>query len=233
MKETIVTIPINELFAPKCGCPACRMESMLERQYVNFITGDAMMEPGIRVVTNKVGFCRRHLLQMSEYGQSLPNALILETHLQEIYEKLMPKKINSKPDKKSLAALGSMLDSCYVCDRIAKDMYHLMATVFVEWVKGEEFRKLYKEQPFICLKHYKFIMEAAMAKGGIPSKYLAEFHADTAGLTKNYLETLNGDIAHFVSMYDYRNKGKDWGNSKDSIERSINFLTGTDEVYED
>ena len=39
MKETIVTIPINELFAPKCGCPACRMESMLERQYVNFITG--------------------------------------------------------------------------------------------------------------------------------------------------------------------------------------------------
>ena len=23
MKETIVTIPINDLFAPKCGCPAC------------------------------------------------------------------------------------------------------------------------------------------------------------------------------------------------------------------
>ena len=29
MKETIVTIPINDLFAPKCGCPLCRMEEML------------------------------------------------------------------------------------------------------------------------------------------------------------------------------------------------------------
>jgi hypothetical protein len=27
-------------------------------------------------------------------------------------------------------------------------------------------------------------------------------------------------------MFDYRNHGKDWGNSKDSIERSIEFLTG-------
>ena len=29
MKETIVTIPINDLFAPKDGCPLCRMEEML------------------------------------------------------------------------------------------------------------------------------------------------------------------------------------------------------------
>ena len=53
MKETIVTIPINDLFAPKCGCPLCRMEEMLEEQYVTFITGDAMMEPTVRVATNK------------------------------------------------------------------------------------------------------------------------------------------------------------------------------------
>ena len=44
MKETICTIPINDIFMPKCGCPFCRMESMLEEQYVKFITGDAMME---------------------------------------------------------------------------------------------------------------------------------------------------------------------------------------------
>ena len=33
MKETICTIPINDIFMPKCGCPFCRMESMLEEQY--------------------------------------------------------------------------------------------------------------------------------------------------------------------------------------------------------
>ncbi|MBQ4250592.1 MAG: hypothetical protein II701_01565, partial [Ruminococcus sp.] len=104
--------------------------------------------------------------------------------------------------------------------------FHLVATVFAEWSKGGEFRKTYSEQPFICLKHYQFIMTAAMGKGGVPSKLLGDFHAETAALTKNYLESLYGDIKHFVSMFDYRNRGKDWGTSTDAIERSIEFLTG-------
>lgn len=224
MKETIVTIPINDLFAPKDGCPLCRMESMLEQQYCEFVTGDAMMEPSVRVETNKKGFCRRHFVKMSEVGQKLPNALILESHLQEILEQHMPQKAG-KPDKKQLAALDEMLGSCYVCDRIEKDMLHLMSTVFVEWGKSAEFKKLFQEQPYICLPHYKFMLQAAMGKGGVPSKQLADFHADALALTKNYLESLKKDISHFVTMFDYRSKGQEWGTSVDSIERSITFLT--------
>ena len=42
-----------------------------------------------------------------------------------------------------------------------------------------------------------------------------------------YIQTLYDDVSHYCSMYDYRNTGADadWGNSKDSIERSISFLT--------
>ena len=105
-------------------------------------------------------------------------------------------------------------------------MQHFMATIFIEWTKGEEFRKLYNEQPFICLKHYHFIMDCATAKGGLPSKYLSEFHSETTALTKNYLISLKEDITHFCSMFDYRSKGQEWGTSKDAIERSIEFLTG-------
>ena len=226
MKETIVTIPINDLFAPKCGCPMCRMEAMLEEQYVEFITGDAMMEPSVRVETNKIGFCHRHFSKMSQSGKKLPNALILESHLQEIIEKLMPKKLGGKPDKKQLEAIKSELSACYVCNRIERDMHHLVETVFAEWSKGGEFKDLYNAQPFICLKHYQFIMSAAMGKNGVPSKLLGDFHADTAGLTKNYLLDLKKDISHFATMFDYRNRGADWGTSVDSIERSIEFLTG-------
>ncbi len=226
MKETIVTIPINDLFRPKLGCPFCHMEAMLEEQYVEFITGDAMMEPSVRVETNRKGFCHRHFSKMSRSGKKLPNALILESHLQEISEKLMPKKAGGKPDKKKLEAIREELSSCYVCDRIKRDMYHLSDTVFAEWQKGGEFRKLYKSQPYICLKHYRFITEAAMSKRGLPSKLLGDFHADTAALTKGYLETLKKDISHFATMFDYRNRGADWGDSVDSIERSIEFLTG-------
>ena len=226
MKETICTIPINDIFMPKDGCPFCRMEKMLEEQYVKFITGDAMMEPNIRIETNKKGFCHRHFSQMFEIVQKLPNALILESHLQEIIDNYMPKKLKGKPEKKQLEGIKKELDSCYVCDRIEWDMKHFAATIFVEWAKGEEFHRLYNEQPFICLKHYSFIMKTATGKGGMPSKHLADFHAETAALTKNYLESLKIDITHFCSMFDYRSKGQEWGTSKDSIERSIEFLTG-------
>lgn len=224
MKETIVTIPINDLFAPKDGCPLCRMERMLEEQYCEFVTGDAMMEPSVRIETNKKGFCHRHFSGMVRVGQRLPNALILESHLQEIIDNIMPKK-QGKPDKKQLEALGGMLSSCYVCDRVNADMLHLLATVFAEWAKGGEFRKTYREQPFICLEHYRLMMSAAAGKGGVPSKLLPEFHADTLALVMGYLEALKKDISHFVVMFDYRSKGQDWGTSIDSIERSIEFLT--------
>ena len=224
MKETIVTIPINDLFAPKDGCPLCRMERMLEDQYCEFVTGDAMMEPSVRVETNKTGFCHRHFSKMTRVGQKLPNALILETHLLEIMEKYLPQKA-AKPDKKQLDALDEMLGSCYVCNRIERDMHHLMATVFAEWAKGGEFRQTYRDQPFICLNHYRLIMTAASKKGGIPSKQLPEFHADTLELTRKHLEGLKADIDHFVTMFDYRSKGKEWGTSVDSIEISIEYLT--------
>lgn len=226
MKETLCTIPINDIFLPKDGCPFCRMQTMLEEQYAKFITGDAMMEPSVRVETNKKGFCCRHYGMMFKAGQRLPNALILESHLQELIETLMPKKLRGKPDKKQLDAIKTELDSCYVCDRVQRDMLHFASTVFVEWGKGEEFRKLYNEQPYICLRHYHFIMDAATSKGGVPSKQISEFYAETAALTKNRLESLKSDISHFCSMFDYRNRGGDWGNSKDAIERSIEFLTG-------
>ena len=32
-------------------------------------------------------------------------------------------------------------------------------------------------------------------------------------------------MTHFTKMFDYRNAGGDWGNSRDSIERAIQWLT--------
>lgn len=39
------------------------------------------------------------------------------------------------------------------------------------------------------------------------------------------MKEVNGDVTHFCRMFDYRNNGGDWGNSRDSIERSIRYLT--------
>ena len=81
MKEDICSIPINDVFAPKDGCPFCRMRDMLELRMAEYVTGAAMMEPDVRVTTNEQGFCNRHFKMMLKVGSRLSNALILESHL--------------------------------------------------------------------------------------------------------------------------------------------------------
>ena len=57
-------------------------------------------------------------------------------------------------------------------------------------------------------------------------KDFLEFAEVTKGIILNYLKELKGDVTHFCSMFDYRNAGGDFKNSKDSIERSAVFLNG-------
>lgn len=220
MKEDIRTIPVNDIFMEKCGCPFCTMQKMLEDIQVNYIVGDAMMEPNTRIETNKKGFCHRHFSMMQGSGKKLPNALILESHLQEIID-AVPK--GKKPDKKFLAKINELTHSCYVCDRIENNMLHLMNIIFTEWKKGGEFVNLYKDQPYICLEHYGMVMDKASSslKGSVAT----DFYETTTALFKNYLVDLKEDTTYFCSMFDYRNQGKDWGKSIDVIERSIEFLT--------
>ncbi|MBE7064154.1 MAG: hypothetical protein E7390_10290, partial [Ruminococcaceae bacterium] len=60
MRDTIYTIPLTDVFEPKDGCPLCRLYDILEERCVEYIMGAAMMEPDVRVETNRLGFCRHH-----------------------------------------------------------------------------------------------------------------------------------------------------------------------------
>ncbi len=224
MKETICTIPINDIFEVKEGCPFCRMYDMLENQYATFITGSAMMDPETRVATNEKGFCKKHFQKITQVGKRLPNALILQTHMQKILEDYFPKNTHSKPDKKKLQALQDMQHTCYICDRIQHDVEHFLRTVFKEWETNPQFRKTYQEQEFICLDHYRMV--SAISLKGVPAKHQADFHQDTADLAKKQLQLLIEDTTHFCKMFDYQSRGMDWGNSRDAIERDLRFLAG-------
>ena len=224
MREDITTIPINDVFEPHDGCPLCRMRDMLEERSTVYITGAAMMEPDVRIKTKKKGFCYKHFGMMLKCGTRLSNALILESHLDKIKTELMPKDVKGKPDKKKIAAIRALQKSCFVCEQVEWGMAHMYQTIFSSYATDPEFKRLYNEQQFICMEHYTDLITAA-ANRGIPSKVLPEFYSDTSKLAGGYLEVLKDDITHFCSMYDYRRKGQDWGNSKDAIERSIEFLT--------
>ncbi len=60
MRESILTIPINEVFEPREGCPICAMRNTVEQHICEYIMGAAMMEPDVREETNALGFCHTH-----------------------------------------------------------------------------------------------------------------------------------------------------------------------------
>ena len=64
MRDDICTIPVTDAFEENDGCPICRMYDTVEKRILEYIMGAAMMEPDVRTVTNKTGFCEKHYRNM-------------------------------------------------------------------------------------------------------------------------------------------------------------------------
>lgn len=229
MRESILTIPITDVFEPKSGCPICRMRNTLEQHAVEYIMGAAMMEPDVRIETNKAGFCKEHFEQMRNCKNRLSLALILQSHLQELQKHVFDDKklfeTKESKNKKTVEKVSQITNDCFVCNKIEWGMSRLMNTLFELYGKERDFREQFSQQEYLCLPHYKLLMRRS--ETDVDKSCRAGFRDVCTELVKKYLDSLEKDISHYCKMYDYRNTGKDadWGNSKDAIERAILFLT--------
>lgn len=218
MRDDITSIPISEVFEPKDGCPVCRLRDMLEERSVTYITGAAMMEPDVRIETNKTGFCRFHYGQMLEKSKKLTIALMLQSHLAQIAVDGVAEAPSGKFAKKK-----SDGESCFICAKLNRNMEQIVKNICLLWEKEKEFRLLYSEQPFLCLEHCRMLTAASKE---VSKKNRSEFKKVTEKLATDRLVDLANDLNHFCSMFDYRSNGEeDWGNSKDSVERTVEWLT--------
>lgn len=224
MRESLLTIPISEILEPREGCPICRMRNILEQRTVEYIMGAAMMEPDVRIETNRAGFCYVHFGQMLKQKNRLSLALMLQSHLDEVHSRIFSKKKLFEPKDSRKKKLSAINESCFVCEKIDWGMERLMRTFF-EMYSDREARKLLSEQEFICLHHYELLQ--SIAPQYLQKQELDGFVELIGGLAEKYSLLLYEDVSKYCSMYDYRNTGKDadWGNSKDSIERAVEFLT--------
>ena len=165
MREQIYTIPINEAFDQAitnepCDCPFCLLHDMLEKNELELIMGASMMEPDVRIETNKKGFCKHHFDQMYERGNRLGLALILESHIAEVEKKIFEggTLLDGKGEKEQ-AKLDSLEKSCYVCDRVNLSFLKMMDNMVYLWETEEDFREKFKKQKYFCLPHYKQLLE--------------------------------------------------------------------------
>lgn len=221
MREDICTIPVTDVFEVKDGCPICRMYSILEGRAIDYITGAAMMEPDVRTVTNKKGFCGDHLYKLVRQKSGLSLALMLQTHLDDLEYSLF-----EKGDKDGKAC-ADRLSTCFLCEKINWVMDHMVETIYVTFEKDKDFRDMFSSQPTFCLPHYSMLLNGI--KKSALKKYSHEFRTALKEITHNSLSEVNNDLKHFCSMFDYRNRGGDWGNSKTAIERTLKLRAGENE----
>lgn len=218
VREDICTIPVSDVFEVQDGCPICRMYSILENRATEYITGAAMMEPDIRVVTNKKGFCPTHLYKMVKEKSGLSLALMLQTHLDDLSDDLFGK---SDKDGKVCA---DRLSSCFLCEKINWGMERMIETIYITFEKDMDFRNMFSAQPTFCLPHYQRLL-TGVKKSGL-KRYSDEFRSTLKEIVQRNLDEVNGDLKHFCSMFDYRNRGGDWGNSKTAIRRTLKLRAG-------
>ncbi|MGM9636992.1 MAG: DUF6062 family protein [Eubacteriales bacterium] len=230
MAETIYTIPINEVFEENmqenaCRCPFCVLAGKLESEELEIILGASMMEPDIRIKTNEQGFCANHFSKMLRIAKRLPLALMLESHLNEVSDKLGKKGIFKPSPEKYGKMLSDLASSCYVCGRIEANEKRLLSNAAYMWKVDDEFRKKFRAQPYFCLDHAARLLDAA--KNELSKKELADFTSELSDLQNSFLSTLCEDVSKFAKSFDYRYASEPLTDEeKTSVERSIRYLSG-------
>lgn len=226
MREDITSIPVSEVFEPRDGCPICRMRDMLEDRIVDYIVGAAKMEPDVRTETNRLGFCYEHFCAMMKKQKRLGVALILESHLAEVDRRVFEGlPVLGKTAKKQAEAASTAAENCFVCEKINWSMERMLSTVCRLWERESDFRRLFDEQAALCLPHFSLLVDTAERR--MDKKTAPEFTKAASRLCRAYLTGLRADVSHFCEMFDYRNSGEgaDWGDSRDAIERAVQWLT--------
>lgn len=223
MRESLLTIPINEVFEPREGCPICAMRNTVEQHISEYIMGAAMMEPDVRLETNRLGFCREHYNILLKQNNRLSLALMLNTHLAtrraEMFEGrggLRRYSKKSPPEEQT----------CFVCSKVNWGIDHMLSTLYNMW-SDADFRKLYSQQEYICLPHYDLLMLGAVKH--LKKDDLKTFAEATDKLAGEYMKQLNEDVQQFCDSFDYRNAAKlhseEMEHVRSSIERAIEFIT--------
>lgn len=243
MKEKIYTIPVMEVFQMDCECPFCELETRLEDEMVSDMLGASLMDPDIREKTNKNGFCRKHFEMLYNKEENrLGFGLIIDTHMQEQNKKFKnvaePGKIKESfkgflgkaksgdvkgTINKVIEFINEYESKCHICDKLNYTMDRYIDIMFYLYFSESDFRQLFHTKKGFCLPHLKQLLE-----------YAKKLEASKASAIVNVILTMQIDnlqriqeeVDWFTKKFDYRYENEPWGNSRDSIPRSIRKLTG-------
>lgn len=236
-KEEIYTIPLWDAVRSDDECPFCFIEKKLERDILDFCLSDAYMQPDFRQTTNAIGFCRTHYTELYNSSNKLGLVLFNQSHLMEMLDTfdnaskslsvtksgLFKKTDTSKSPLDQL--LKTLVDDCYICNRIEETMNRYFDTFFYLYKKDNDFVTHLKSTKGFCMPHYIRLLKTGQNK--VKADVFHRFVQDTMPLFKDNMTRTLDDMQWFVNKYDYRYEKEPWKDAKDAPKRSIQKLNGT------
>lgn len=239
MKVQIDTIPVLEAYETTDECPFCYLQRITEQKAIRYTAGPcaSYMEPDVRAATDSQGFCPAHFKKLYDYGNSLGNALMLQTHyetmLLQLRQQMEDYEIPEKPGlfrrKKPAETetypqrLSRQLRSCAICDQVEDNMQR-QYRIFFSLTKEPEFREMVENSKGFCFVHFQTLLEQAPQH--LPASQARWFYPTLYRVMEENLVRVKGDLDHLIAKYDHRNSGLPWGNAKDALQRTMQKLSG-------
>ncbi len=234
MRYHIDTIPVWDALRLDKGCLFCVLRESTEETLVSRCLGASLMEPDTRIRVNEKGFCQKHQQMLFEHENKLGHALLMQSHMAEISKKLenafneaaksQKKSMFFKPQSVAKKPLFDFLDGCFVCENLDSNMQRFCYTFLYLYKTDSNFKKEFLSSKGLCLPDLRFVLN--MAEKQYSEKLYKELTEDLKEQTLRQLKQIREDIDWFTQKFDYRNQSAPWKNSKDALERCINFLSG-------
>lgn len=246
-KEKIYTIPVNDAFHSDHDCPLCELARVADQNMLEYYLGPSLMESDVRQSTNQDGFCGEHLTKLyNSQKNRLGLGLMMHTHMKEQLPQLNKELTKVIPDAKRgffagknkenykdnllrlAASILEDVEDCVICERIAFTLDRYLDVIFWQFFNEDKFRKAFDACDGFCRPHLATLLEGA-------AKYLKQdealiFLSSLAEKQAAMGDQLIEDVEWFTLKFDYRNKDKPWGRSKDALSRAIKRLEGDVEL---
>ncbi|NLW20152.1 MAG: hypothetical protein GXY84_02110 [Clostridiales bacterium] len=243
MKYHIDTIPVWDAMHLDSECPLCALRRSTERLLISRSLGASVMSPDTRIRVNDLGFCPQHhqMMHLQPGGNRLGHGLMMLSHLQTLrprvsqalkagggqgqgggFSRLFRRQASASVGGGS--PLQPLCAGCTVCEELETQSKRQAASLLHLWNTEAAFREAFLASKGLCLPHTELTL--AMSGELLSGERLASYAQAAGQLLEDSLTRLEEELAWFTQKFDYRNAQKDWGTSRDALERVVNKLRG-------
>ena len=225
---------VHDVYAGGGECPLCSLEEAAETTYLRSFQHSRVMEPNVRVQTNRKGFCPTHYRKLYEGENKLGLALVVHTRLQHVVELVdacldaMGKAAEGRNPKRQLAAaaapIAALRGSCFICDLLSADMQRYAFTVLYLWSRDTGFNAVYRGSNGFCVPHFTAVFDEAFRS--LRPDRLRAWLGDTIPLMKGSLGRLEGELLAFTQLHQAGNTSPGTGAEKTALGRTLQKLAG-------